>query len=92
MPKFEKGKAESGDIEIQSSNGVSVVKWQDNREVLLCSNFISPIPTTTVKRRKSGSAEKLVIKCPAIVTEYNQYMGGVDLMDSSYDTKSVVRA
>lgn len=44
-------------------------------------NALSPIPTTTVKRRVHGSGVKVNITCPEIVVKYNKCMGGVDLMD-----------
>lgn len=37
--------------------------------------------TVTVQRRQKGSAEKLGISCPKIVSNYNKGMGGVDLLD-----------
>lgn len=45
------------------------------------SNFISANESKTVKRRQSGSANKIYVKCPIIISHYNKGMGGVDLMD-----------
>lgn len=53
----------------------------DNRAVFLASNFIDPFQKTVVKRRVQGSAEKISIHCPLMVSRYNKGMGGVDLMD-----------
>ncbi|CAB3232862.1 unnamed protein product [Arctia plantaginis] len=77
-----------GDIFATSSNGISFIKWMDNKAVFLLTNFLSPIPTTTVKRRVQGSGDKMNVTCPEIVVKYNQYMGGVDLMDQ----KSLLRS
>lgn len=43
-----------GDIFAVSSNGISFIK-----KLFLLSNFLSPIPTASVKRRLQGSGEKL---------------------------------
>lgn len=74
-------KMKRGDIFTTSFHGISYVKWMDNKGVHLLTNFLSPIDTDTVKRRKAGSADKIDVKCPKIVSHYNKHMGGVDLMD-----------
>lgn len=70
-----------GDVYAESSNGISFVKWMDTRSVHMLTNFISPVPTGTVKRRRIGTAEKINVTCPEVIIYYNKYMGGVDLMD-----------
>ncbi|GBP18199.1 PiggyBac transposable element-derived protein 2 [Eumeta japonica] len=70
-----------GDIYTASFHGISYVKWMDNKAVHLLTNFLSPIEIDTVKRRKAGSADKIDVRCPRIVSHYNKNMGGVDLMD-----------
>lgn len=70
-----------GDIYTASSGGISFIKWMDNKAVHMLTNFISPVPTANVTRRQSGSADRLVVKCPDVIKRYNKYMGGVDLMD-----------
>lgn len=55
------------------------------------TNFISPVPTSTVKRpplycaswhrREAGTAQKINVACPEVVMRYIKYMGGVDLMN-----------
>jgi len=61
-----------------TANGVTCVKWMDNRSVLLLSNFLpcSNDDVTHVLRRHAGSSEKLRVPCPSIVTTYNKFMGG----------------
>ncbi|XP_017467190.1 PREDICTED: piggyBac transposable element-derived protein 3-like [Rhagoletis zephyria] len=48
-----------GDIFTTSSNGISFIKWMDNKAVFLLTNFLSPISKTTIKRRAQGSGEKM---------------------------------
>jgi hypothetical protein len=93
MPKNFKPDKEMkrGDMDTMTANGITCVKWMDNRSVTLLSNFLpcSKHDVTHVLRRKAGCAEKLRVPCPTIVTTYNKYMGGVDLMDQkkvSYET------
>lgn len=80
-----------GDIYATSFEGISFIKWMDNRAVHLLTNFLSPIPTQKVKRKQVGSSQSLEIKCPVIVHKYNQNMGGVDLMDQKKVTYEVDR-
>lgn len=94
MPKFPIDKTfKRGDYVYLHSHGVSIIKWMDNRAVFMGSNFISPNESNTVKRRQSGSATKIDVKCPTMISLYNKGMGGVDLMDQKkvyyeYDRKS----
>lgn len=47
----------------------------------MLTNFIYPVPTSTVKRRQAGIARKIIVTCAEVVMRYNKYMGGVDFMD-----------
>ena len=78
MPKNLKPDKEWGDMDTVTANGVTCVKWMDNRSVLLLSNFLpcSNDDVTHVLRRQAGSSEKLRVPCPSIVTTYNKFMGG----------------
>ena len=82
MPKFNPDSTfKRGDFSSFQSNGVTVVKWMDNRAVHIASNFLDPNETITVKRRQAGNPNKISVQCPAIIKKYNTGMGGVDLMD-----------
>ena len=60
--------------------------------VVLLSNFIcTQDEVSYVQRRRAGAAEKLRVPCPTIVTTYNKFMGGVDLMDQKKVTYEVDR-
>ncbi|KAK3862225.1 hypothetical protein Pcinc_031890 [Petrolisthes cinctipes] len=61
---------------------VRAVKWMDNRSVNLLSTFASVEPKGECKRYDKKKKSTVMIPCPAIVLEYNKFMGGVDLMDS----------
>lgn len=94
MPTFEPVKRKNrkrGAIDHFSADGISVVRWFDNRDVFVCSNFIPPMQVTSVKRREAGSGSKIDVKCPMIIKKYNQYMGGVDLMDQNKETYGLDR-
>ena len=60
---------------------VTVTKWMDNKPVLLLSNCHDPRVAQQIERKVKGSKEKLKISCPALIHNYTQYMGGVDLAD-----------
>ena len=61
---------------------VHAVKWMDNRSVTLLSTFASAEPLNECKRYDKKEKKSVIVPCPAIVQEYNQFMGGVDLMDA----------
>ncbi|KRZ74128.1 PiggyBac transposable element-derived protein 3 [Trichinella papuae] len=61
------------------TNGVSVVKWFDNKPVLLTSTFACTKPVGKKKRWDRQTKTRIDVPAPAIIHEYNQHMGGVDL-------------
>lgn len=61
---------------------LNAIKWYDNRGVTLLSTFAGVQPTKTVQRWDKKQKEMVDVECPSIVTVYNQFMGGVDLLDS----------
>ncbi|KRZ50920.1 PiggyBac transposable element-derived protein 3 [Trichinella nativa] len=56
-----------------------VVKWFDNREVILASTCKCVDPVEPVRRWDKKQRQFIDVPCPQIVKEYNQFMGGVDL-------------
>ncbi|KRX12477.1 PiggyBac transposable element-derived protein 3 [Trichinella nelsoni] len=62
-------------------NKLCVVKWLDNREVILASTYHCVDPVTPVRRWSKRQRQFIDVPCPQIVKEYNQFMGGVDLTD-----------
>ena len=71
---------------------VTTLSWKDNRIVNLISTYIGTKPlkdrnnidnigTITRFDRKDKSIKS--IPCPETIKDYNNHMGGVDLMDSS---------
>lgn len=66
------------DFKTDKNKGIIVVKWVDNRSVLLGSTLCGIQPTDTVKRFSKDVKAKIDITCPALVKQYNKHMGGVD--------------
>ncbi|CAM4832794.1 unnamed protein product, partial [Rotaria magnacalcarata] len=79
--KLKKGEElERGDYRYLTSNGVSVIKWMDKKEIFIASNYFDPAVENEVSRRdKDGNRKQ--ISCPLAIVQYNKYMGGVDLSD-----------
>lgn len=69
---------------------VNNVLWKDNKGVRLTSTYVGVQPFISqyyqpiipARRWNRASKQYDEIDCPNIVKEYNQHMGGVDLMDS----------
>ena len=75
---------------------ISATKWMDNWSVILLSNCHNPDVVQEINRRVKGSKERVKVSCPAVIREYNMYIGVVDLHDQvkvSYevDRRSKVR-
>lgn len=60
---------------------IAIVKWYDNKGVVLASNFLGIGQEDSVERWQKESKAYVTITRPQIVKEYNRGMGGVDLMD-----------
>ena len=70
-----------GEMVCLSSNDVYFTKWMDNRPVHMVSNFLGTHPVDQVHRKSKGNERKVAVDCPAVVRQYNKFMGGVDVMD-----------
>ncbi|XP_029348064.1 piggyBac transposable element-derived protein 4-like, partial [Acyrthosiphon pisum] len=71
-----------GDIEYAQSKDISVMRWKDRgaKPVTLISNMHNASESTIVNR-KNKKGEKIAVKCPVGITDYNKHMGGVDKFD-----------
>ncbi|XP_043191510.1 piggyBac transposable element-derived protein 3-like [Amphibalanus amphitrite] len=76
-------KAPRGQHWYQSTNGVLAVKWRDNRAVTVVTNHSDISPLKDVQRWSGDEKKKVTVKQPNLIYEYNQYMGGVDLVDGA---------
>ena len=77
-----KKKGRGSHDEVRSRDGkVVLVKWFDNRSVVLASNFVGVGDEDEVERWEQKEGRFLKIKRPEVVKKYNQAMGGVDKLD-----------
>lgn len=68
--------------EVTSENGdIVLVKWMDNRSVILASNFVGVGTVDQVSRWDKNEKKYTTVSRPEIVKLYNHSMGGVDLLD-----------
>ena len=70
-----------GEMLCFESERVFFTKWIDNKAVNMLSNYVATYPVTSIQRKSKGTDKKAEIDCPAVVKQYNKFMGGVDLMD-----------
>ena len=71
----------AADMSVDANSSLSVVRWLDNSVVQLSSTYSALEPMTSVKRWDRKQHKHVNVNCPAIVKEYNEHMGGVDLFD-----------
>jgi hypothetical protein len=71
----------SHDQRTDQFKGVTVVKWYDNRAVLLASTLNGIDPLGTLERWDKKLKASRQIPAPALITDYNHHMGGVDFAD-----------
>ncbi|XP_033823196.1 piggyBac transposable element-derived protein 2-like [Periophthalmus magnuspinnatus] len=71
----------SFDYRVETTHGVSAVKWYDNRAVLLVSSYLGPEPTDSVRRWDKAKKDFTLVTRPNVVKVYNSLMGGVDFLD-----------
>lgn len=82
----DKEMAKKGSLEERKTNidGIELtsVKWYDNKPVHLLNTFVGANPVREVKRWDIKAISKIDVPCPKAVELYNQFMGGVDLVDT----------
>nr|XP_015910855.3 piggyBac transposable element-derived protein 3 [Parasteatoda tepidariorum] len=66
---------------VRGDKHISLVKWFDNKSVLLLSTQHGKGSVTKCSRWSKKDKQYLEVDCPAIVKNYNDYMGGVDHLD-----------
>lgn len=71
----------SSDVRTDKQNNIACVKWFDNKSVHLMSSYAGVEPTDVVRRWSVKDKIYINVNRPAIVKEYNKFMGGVDLLD-----------
>ena len=70
-----------GDMVCYESKGIYYTKWMDSKGVHMLSYFLQAYPVQKISRKVKGSQTKQAVKCHNVVHQYNQGMGGVDIMD-----------
>lgn len=64
-----------------SSDNIIIVKWMDNKAIHLISSYKGVMPLDNVRRWSAAQKEFITVNRPAVVRDYNQNMGGIDLND-----------
>lgn len=80
--KLDKQERGTFDWSFDKDAEVLVVKWKDNSNVCLATNFEKVYPTAAVKRFCRTKKEMINVEQPQLINSYNRFMGGVDLHDS----------
>ncbi|MCL4125853.1 UNVERIFIED_CONTAM: hypothetical protein GTU68_039532 [Idotea baltica] len=71
----------SFDYCVEKVSDCIAIKWHDNKEVHLLSNYAGIEPLDKCSRWDGKLNKKIEIDRPFAINEYNQYMGAVDLSD-----------
>ena len=64
-----------------SKDGISIVKWYDNKPVHLISSHSAIEPLGSCKRWSTTKKKKVDVVRPYVVEEYNTHIRGVDAAD-----------
>ena len=79
----ERGYLESFSAEAEN---IVMLRWNDNSQVTVCSNFESVNPKSTVRRWSQAKKDYVHVQQPQMVKNYNRYMRGTDQMDQQLAT------
>lgn len=79
-----------GCFRFATAGQLTAVWWRDRRDVYALSTMHNKSVVNVLNRPK-GNREKRPIFCPSIIDDYNQYMGGVDLIDQHLSYYTMTR-
>lgn len=85
-----KGCLDIGSYKFATSSKLLACIWRDRRDVYMLSTMHNNSVSTVLKRPK-GEKDKKLIPCPTCIIDYNQNMGGVDLMDQQLSYYSLTQ-
>ena len=77
------------DYTFDSTNKITLCRWQDNKEVTMATNYDHILPLHSVRRwrktdnKSNEKAKQVQCNQPAVIHNYNKGMGGVDLHDNA---------
>lgn len=71
------------DYKFDKTNDILMLRWQDNSEVTLATNFQGIEPIHNVKRWDKKNKQFQTRTQADVIWKYNQSMGGVDLHDNA---------
>lgn len=66
---------------VEEKTNVICTRWHDNKVVSLVSSYVGTDPVSIARRWDKKEKQFLEVTRPAIVTEYNRFMGGIDLLN-----------
>ena len=68
---------------VHADLNIQLTKWQDNKQVIIGSNFDCDTPADTCQRWSAEIKERISVPRPQSITSYNTHMGGTDNMDQA---------
>lgn len=66
---------------VDNTDTVSVIKWKDNKSVVLMSTNVGSQPIATCSRWSREENRRIQLPQPCVIKQYNKNMGGIDLHD-----------
>ncbi|KAJ8879173.1 hypothetical protein PR048_019779 [Dryococelus australis] len=66
---------------VSADQKVVLVKWYDNKSVVICSNFLGVVKKDEVERWDKEDKTYNNAELPEMIKSYNKNMGGVDKLD-----------
>ena len=63
---------------------ITAVRYTDKRDVWCLSTICGTGTKVINRRKKGGDGGTELVTCPSIIIDYNQHMGGVDVVDQHF--------